>query len=314
MGLQVIIFSRPTSDPENPSPDEATLEVTSTGGAVIVTDNQARSVTINSGETHRLTAVQPAVVAAVLPNARTAVIGQTVTAFATVINTGAVPASACRIEAPTNVAASVTFQTTSASNQLSGIANAPADIPAGQAQNFIFAIRPQAALSQEVALVFSCGNSGAATSVPGLNTLLLTAATPPLPDVLSIADTLTRDGIANIPGAMGTGIMATASINIGRAATVTCSATPTPVGQPTRSLAANLSICQTNSAGVCFNPATPGPDVTLTVAANQISTFAAFIQGTGQAIPFDPANKRVFFVCKEGTTAVGQASVAVRTQ
>jgi hypothetical protein len=96
---------------------------------------------------------------------------------------------------------------------------------------------------------------------------------------------------------------------------VTCAPSTTPFGQPPRSLPVNLFICQTNpSTGACINPTTPGTASTLAAAANQTSTFTIFVQGQGTAITFDPAFKRVFFQCRQGTTPVGQASVAVQTQ
>jgi hypothetical protein len=41
--------------------------------------------------------------------------------------------------------------------------------------------------------------------------------------------------------------------------------------------------------------------------------FSIFLQGQGQAITFDPANKRVFLVCLQGSTVVGETSAAVCT-
>jgi hypothetical protein len=85
--------------------------------------------------------------------------------------------------------------------------------------------------------------------------------------------------------------------------------------QPARRPTANLFICQTNPTnGQCTNPASPGSSSTVTVIANQTVTFAVFIQGQGTAIPFDPANNRVFILATQGTSVVNEASAAVRTQ
>jgi hypothetical protein len=259
-----------------------------------------------------------AVLAAVAPNARTTTVNTAVTGFATIINTGNIAARACFISLPLmqpSIPATFLYQTTNpANNTPTGTPNTPVNIPAGAAQTFFFAITPTAAFTRDIALVFNCANTDRAPVVPGLNTFLVTASTNAVPDMLSIADTFTHDGIANIPGVNGTGLMVTAAVDIGAGGTVTCAPTPTPVGQAARTLAANLAICQTNNQGQCINPATPGASSTVNVASNQTVFFSTFIQGQGQTIPFDPANTRVFFICTQAGNPVGEASVAVRTQ
>jgi hypothetical protein len=255
------------------------------------------------------------ILSAVLPNARTTTVGGTVTAFATIVNAGPATATGCSIALPNGVAATFLYRTTDpATNLPTGTPNTPVDIPAGQAQTFYFAVTPSAAFLQDIAIVFQCANTAAAPSVPGLNTFLLAASSSPIPDMLSIADTLTHEGIVHIPGTTGQGVMATAAINIGAAGTVTFVPTPTPGGQPARSLAANLTICQTDpTTGACVNPATPGPLATVVVAKNQTVTFSVFVQGQGAAIPLDPASTRVFILAVQGTSTVGEAGAAVCT-
>jgi hypothetical protein len=41
--------------------------------------------------------------------------------------------------------------------------------------------------------------------------------------------------------------------------------------------------------------------------------FSIFAVGKGIPIPFDPANNRVFIIGLQGSTAVGAASTAVKT-
>jgi hypothetical protein len=259
-----------------------------------------------------------AVLAAVAPNARTTTINTPVTGFATMINNGNIPATSCSISLPLmlpSIPATFMYQTTNPStNTPTGTANTPVNIPAGGSQTFFFAITPTAAFSRDIALVFDCSNTDPAPIVLGLNTFLVTASTTAITDMLSIADTLSHDGIVNIPGVSGTGLMVTAAVDIGAGGTVTCAPTPTPVGQTARALPATLTICQTNNQGQCINPVTPAASSTLGVATNQTVFFSTFIQAQGQAIPFDPANTRVFFICTQGGTPVGEASVAVRTQ
>ena len=144
----------------------------------------------------------------------------------------------------------------------------------------------------------------------GTNTLLLSASTTPVPDLIAIGATPSNDGIVNIPGTAGTGLFATAAVNIGAAATITASADDGGAGLPV-----NLSICQTNpSTGQCTNPATPGPSATVAVANNQTVTFTVFAKGAG-TVPFDPANNRLFLRLKDaGALTRGATGAAVRTQ
>ena len=148
-----------------------------------------------------------------------------------------------------------------------------------------------------------------------IESFLVSIASTQMTDMLSIADTLTHDGIATIPGTTGTGLIVTAAVNIGAAGTVVFTPSDTPLGQIPRNLPVNLSICQPNpTTGACINPATPGANSTVNVAAGQTVYFSIFVQGRGTAIPFDPANTRVFIIGTEGTTPVGEASAAIRTQ
>lgn len=257
------------------------------------------------------------IIAAVLPNARTTFFpgGQPVTGFATILNNSGALATACSIALPGGVAATLHYQRTNSSNQPIGTQDTPVDIPAGIGQTFVFSIAPSATFSTDIALVFDCSNTNPATVTPGVNTFFVSVGSSAITDMLSIGDTLTHDGISHIPGVNGTGLLVTAAIDIGTNGTITCVPTPTPPGQAARTLAAGLSICQTNpnGNGQCVNPGTPGASSTLAVTTNQTVFFSIFLQGQGQAISFDPANKRVFLVCSQGSTVVGVTSAAVCT-
>src|SRR5207248_11471159 len=88
-----------------------------------------------------------ALASAVLPNARATTVGNPVTAFASVINTGKVVATQCPIQAPQGLQADFLFQLTNpATNQPIGTANSPAlSIAPGASQSFVFRITPTAA-------------------------------------------------------------------------------------------------------------------------------------------------------------------------
>jgi hypothetical protein len=141
-------------------------------------------------------------VSAALPASRSAQPGGTVTAFATIINTGTTTATGCSI-APLidNLPASFVYQTTNpATNTLTGTRNTPVNIPANNgSQSFFFALTPSAAFPPgSVTLNFSCSNAPFAPVVLGLNTLLLSASSTPTPDVIALVATPQNDGIVHV--------------------------------------------------------------------------------------------------------------------
>jgi hypothetical protein len=251
------------------------------------------------------------VVAAVLPTARATQDLTTVTAFATIINTGNAMGDACFIGLPSNVPAQLLYQTTNAQNVPVGVPG-PVAIAAGASQGFYFAITPSALFSEEIPLIFQCANSAPAPSVSGLNTILITAQATQPPDMLSIAATVTNDGIMNIPGPQGTGVFSVATIDIGTAGAITFTTSDSPYGQQSRGLPLTTTLCQTDpTTGACLS--TPATKVNINVTQKQILTFTIFSAARGTAIPFDPANNRIFFVATYNSVPVGETSVAVRT-
>ena len=75
----------------------------------------------------------------------------------------------------------------------------------------------------DVQLSFDCSNSNPAPINTGLNTLLLSASSSPVPDIVALAATSTNDGIANISGTNGTGAFAVATVNWGATGTISVS-------------------------------------------------------------------------------------------
>jgi subtilisin family serine protease len=248
---------------------------------------------------------------AVLPASRSVPVGGTATAFATIINAGATMAEGCTLAPASGLPGHFTFQTTNpATNAVTGTPNTPVNVPAGGIQSFVIAFRPYAAFNPaDFQLEFSCYNAPAAGVTVGLNTLLLSASATPVPDVVALAATISGDGIANIPGVSGTGVFAVASVNVGASGTIVASADTGSAVLPVR-----LALCETNPAtGACLQP--PGASVLTTIAANATPTFGIFLNGTGSAVPFDPAGHRVFVRFRDGGGAVrGATSVALRTQ
>ncbi len=251
-----------------------------------------------------------ALVAAVLPSSRSVQVGAVATAFATIINLGPEAAAYCQPSLATDVPAEFAYQTTDpATNRVVGTADTPVAIPVGAAQSFVFAVAPTAPFPPtELELTFDCANAARAPVTVGLNTLLLSASSTPVPDVVALGATLSFDGIVDVAGARGTGVFSVAVVNVGVAdvivATVDTGAVPVPV---------SLAICETDPAsGICL--AAPGPTVTTRIDAGATPTFGIFVQGAG-VVPFDPAANRIFVRFRDaGGVTRGSTSVAVRTR
>jgi hypothetical protein len=193
---------------------------------------------------------------------------------------------------------------------VTGTADTPADITAGNFQTFVLSLTPSAAIDPtDVEFAFACTNSAFAGNIPGVNSLLLSASDTPVPDIVALAATPSANGIVELPGSVGSNALAVATVNVGASADII--ATPDTGGV---TLPVSLSICETNpSTGVCINPATPAASVTTTINANATPTFAIFVTGS-DFVTLDPAVNRVFvrFQDTSGVTR-GSTSVAVQT-
>jgi hypothetical protein len=309
-----LLASSPAIDAGNPSGCRDHL------GALLTTDqrgfprpmdgNNDSMARCDIGAFELFTGSTTSVVAALLPSSRSVQVGVPATAFATIINTGQAIAAGCSIAPLTSVPALFVYQTTNpATNQVTGFPNTPANIAAGAAQSFVFAITPTAPIAPtDVQFSFDCANTESAPINIGLNTLLLSASNTPVPDIVSLAATTTNDGIVNIPGTNGTGAFAVATVNVGASGNITASA-----DTGSASLPMVINLCETNPAnGQCISAI--GPTVTTQINANATPTFGIFLQGNGN-VPFDPAVNRIFVRFKDGGNVTrGSTSVAVRTQ
>lgn len=241
---------------------------------------------------------------AVLPYARAVAIGETATAFASIINSGNATATDCSLALPEGTPAPFSYQTTNAANALIGNPDTPVDILPGATQGFVFGITPsQAMAATEIPLVFNCTNTAPAPSHSGLNTFILSAAASAPPDLLAIGATPSGDGVVRLPNRDGTGFFATAAVNIGSPGTVTVSADDGGRGLPL-----SLRVCETTPAGewiVCGN------NLTRSVNSGQTAYYTIFATGTGQPIALDPANNRLFLRFAANGTTVGATNVAV---
>jgi len=250
------------------------------------------------------------IVAAVLPSSRSVEVGNTATAFATIINAGTTAATGCAIALGTDIPATFTYQTTNpATNAATGTANTPVTIAAGAFQTFVFAISPTAAFSStDVALDFTCTGLDPAPTLSGINTLLLTATASAGPDIVALAATVSGNGTLSLPSTTGAAAFAVATVNVGAVDAITVSADT----GGTVTLPVTIAICQTVPAtGACM--AAPASTVTTTIPANGTPTFGVFVTGTGNVATLPGADRvSVRFTGSSGTV-VGSTSVAVQT-
>src|SRR5262245_30936854 len=185
-------------------------------------------------------ATSAALVAAVLPSSRSATIGAPVTAFVSVVNAGSSVADGVGVFLRAPIPATLTFQTTDpSSNVATGTANKPVSLAAGRTQTFVITLTPTAAFGPTVVeFDFAPFPTGRVSTIVGVNTLLLSASTGPVADVVALAATTSRDGTvhAGVSGALATaratvadgtlppvthrGAFAVAAINAGAAADV----------------------------------------------------------------------------------------------
>ncbi|MBI1235225.1 MAG: S8 family serine peptidase [Alphaproteobacteria bacterium] len=274
-------------------------------GADGATGLVAISWTLGTAETHRLRA-------AVLPNARSVTVGQSATAFATLINPAGFGAGGtnCRLEPPPGFNGGFTYRTTDpATNQPTGTDDTPVPIASGASRSFVFALTPGTPLNGAVlAPVFRCDDVLATSAIPGVTTLTLTASAGQTADVITVAATASGNGIVNVPLDAATAF-SVAAVNIGTAESVTV----TP-GFGGAALPLTLEICETNPAtGQCL--AARASTATLNFEANETRTFSVFVRGTGTAVASAPATNRVVVsFTNSADTAVGATSAAVQTR
>lgn len=249
------------------------------------------------------------VVAAVLPQSRSVLVGNPATAFATMINTGPATASACTIGPKATLPARFGFQPTDPlTNVAVGLPNQSIDIGAGQSQSFVLSLTPDAVIPPvDLGFNFACDNAPPAVSTAGVNLLTVSASQTPVPDIIALVAS-GDPGYVDIPGATGTGVFAVETFNLGAADTLTVGADAGGANLPLA-----LSICQTNpTTGVCLAP--PAASSTTSIASNATPTFGVFVKGNASLADAPDVNRiSVRFTDSTGTLR-GKTSIAVRTK
>src|SRR5262249_134995 len=158
-------------------------------------------------------------VAAILPSSRSVQVNGVATAFAAVINNSSTTVRNVSISPATFVPGSFAYQTTDpATNVPPDAATTPADIAPG-----LPAIRPlvlsfvrnQAFGPVDVPFTFASANITPPAPIPGVSTLLLSASTTPVADIVALAATVDPLLITDIPGPTGVGAFSVAAVNVG---------------------------------------------------------------------------------------------------
>ena len=250
-------------------------------------------------------------VSAVLPGSRSVQVGAPATIFGVMLNSGSTDLGGCQISLPSGAPAglSLSYQTTSPANALTGSPNTPATIAANGSQNFLLNFQSTAAFSvTEQKLVYGCTGVSPAANSPGVNTVDLLFSSTPIPDVIALAATIGNTGVVTIPfSTNGPAAFAAASVDVGTAGTLTVT-----VDTGATTLPLSASICATSpSTGACLAP--PAASLQQSYTPNSSQTYSVFLTASGQ-IPFAPATARVFlrFLDSSGASH-GSTSVAVDT-
>ncbi|HEV2676790.1 MAG TPA: hypothetical protein VGV37_19850 [Aliidongia sp.] len=249
-------------------------------------------------------------VTAVLPASRSAVLGQGVTVFATVINSAGANLTGCSVASSQDDTSQTSIAyalTDPATNAVTSGLNPGFNLTNGASQTMVLTISGNSSeQAVQVRPVVQCSDGGTAvlsTSIDGLNTILFSASAQATPDVIALVAAPSGDGVLRIQG-NGANAFAVAVSNVGAAGTITAS-----VDTGDATLPITASICQTGTGGQCLGAA--GSTASLSLAASATATFGVFVQANGQ-LPFAPANARIYVrFADAGQTVRGATSVAV---
>ena len=244
-------------------------------------------------------------VSAVLPSSRSVEIGSTATFFAVMSNAGNSPETGCRVSPSIGPLGAFDFvRTDPNTNELVGGLDERFDLAAGATQTLLLAVTPSVEIDGvDVPLTYICDSGATVDSIVGINTLLLSATTFPVADVVGITT------VVDLVAPQGeTALFAVASVNLGITDNITVSLETGAAALP-----ANLSLCRTDpDTGACSGDI--GAQTTLTYAEGEFATFAVFVEPT-DTIAADPVANRIFIRFRDSAGNIrGGTTTAVRTQ
>ena len=253
-----------------------------------------------------------AVRSAILPSSRYGQVGETTTAFVSVINPASSGGTAedCGLALHGAPVGRFNYQTTDpATNAATGPLNTPVDIPAGGVQTFVFGFNPVQAMNEiELAVEASCRTRRAAATITGVNTFRFSASETPSADIVALAATPGGTGALELPGETGAAAFAVAISNIGQSAQVLIE----PQAADGADAFASIEICETDpGTGACITAR--AASLNQPIFGGETRTYGVFVRGDG-AVADDPARNRVFvFFRSTLDQTFGATSVAVST-
>lgn len=233
---------------------------------------------------------------AVLPSSRVASVGTPITVWASLYNTSA-NAADCHInqwsadDAP--FLSSFHYQAYSSDGTSAEAAqDTPVSVPGGGSQNFLLSfVTSQSFTARDFELGFGCSQtSGNADMVwgpvmTGTNTLRLISVSGATPDIISVADTTSGDGVVHV--GIG-GNMAVAALNIGDPAGSE-NVYVVPDFGPDQLLPYVQIVCETNPAdGTCL-PGSGSSFITADMSAG-VKTFSVYVSPN----PASPAGSMLY--------------------
>ena len=248
------------------------------------------------------------IISSVFPFGRAVRVGNLATAFYTIENTGAVTAIGCMI-APLDEVPGADFlyaPVDPVTSVIIGETNSPVDIPAGIAQKFNITFVPSIPIAPiDVQFEVVCTNTPSASITPGVNTLLLSASSTSVSDIVAL--TSAPNDQVTLPSSTATGAFLIASLNLGASDEITMSA-----DTGNTSLPLNLLVCEFDaSIGNCL--AVPSSTTTRRINSGEITFYAVFVVGQGTSIPLNPATNRVFARFHDSDDVVrGMTSIGVQ--
>ncbi|MCF8880041.1 Ig-like domain-containing protein [Hyphobacterium sp. SN044] len=261
---------------------------------------------------------QARIMTATLPGARSGYMGGAeMSALLSVSNGQQAAAQNCYVSNPTDSPVTLTSARLDGSGNPTGPLNPYFDLLPGESANFVLGMTPNTQTGPSGYLLYplvTCQNAGF-IALPGINSILLSIGSAPVPDVLSTSATPSGDGVIRIAASGRAQVMTAAAVNIGAGdgsaganeATLTAS-----VDTGSAALPVMLEMCQINASALCITPR--GPSVTTVVQQNAAVFYAVFVRDAsgGAGIPFDPANARVYLRFTDaGGTVRSVASAAV---
>jgi len=243
------------------------------------------------------------IAASILPASRSVQVGDTATAFASIVNVQPGSVVSCGLRLPSGTEATFSFQPTDPLTNLPvGLAFDTPSIASGAIQTYVMSITPYAAFNPlDLAIVFDCADGNFAGQINGVNTFRLAASTTPSPDLIAL--TTVVDLVAPEDT---TTLFAVASSNLGSTGEIT-------VSTDNSALDAELLICETDPAlGSCSSDISA--EITLNYPADSSRTFAVFVS-PNSVISNDPAQNRIFIKFADASgRELGSTSTAVRSR